>query len=181
MGQKGLAGVTALKEKLLLSFGIVCILVGAMGLSAVGVAYYYTDRALNELPSDIEQLYAVTNQTTTDAATAVYTVGAYTSVAAYSLNIPDSVPYVGGQFGDTAASLNVTATSIMQVGDDVSMVNGYLEDLKNILLDEISSIRPAIEITLSSIGVLHALFIIIGVSLLHIRKSLQSVIDRNKT
>ena len=167
-----------MKETLLLSFGIVCILFGAIGVCAVGVAYYYTERALNELPLDIEWLYLVTNQTTTDAAAAVYNASVSIMTAANEIDIS----ILGLRpLSHTAASLRETAKSVMLVGDDVSMVSGYLEELKNILLDEISSVRLTIQITFGYIGVLHALFIMIGVSILLIRKSLLSVINRNKT
>ncbi len=175
-----------MKETLLLSFGIVCILFGAVGVCAVGVAYYYTERALNELPLDIEWLFLVTNETTTDATAAVYNASVTIMTAANDLNDINILGY--RPFGDTANSLRETARSVMKVGDDVSDVSGYLEDLKDILLDEISSIRLTIQITFGYIGVLHALFIMIGVgflwirvSFLRLRKSLQSVIDRNKT
>jgi len=173
------------KETLLLSIGIVCILFGAIGVCAVGVAYYYTERALSELPLDIEWLYLVTNQTTNDASAAVYNASVAVMTAANEID----VSILGLRpFGDTAASLRETARAVMKVGDDVSDVSGYLEELKNILLDEISSIRLTIQITFGYIGILHALFIMIGVSflwirvsLLRIRKSLQSIIDKNKT
>jgi len=175
LGQQGLVGVTALKEKLLLSFGIVCILFGAVGVCAVGVAYYYTERALNGLPSDIEWLFLVSNQTTSDATTAVANAAASIMTAANQID----VNILGVRpFGDTANSLRQTASSVMIVAGDVNDVSGYLEELKNILLDEISSIRLTIQITFSYIGVLQALFIMIGVSILQIRKSLQSVISR---
>jgi len=168
-----------MKEKLLLSFGVVCILFGVIGVCVVGFAYYYTERALNGLPSDIEWLYAVTNYTTNDAAAAVYNASVTIMTAANDL---DNINILGYRpFGDTANSLRDTARSVMKVGDDVSMVSGYLEDLKNIMIDEISSIRLTIQITFGYIGVLHAFFIMIGVSILLIRKSLLSVINRNKT
>lgn len=174
-----------MKEKLLVSFGVVFILFGVVGVCAVGVAYYYTERALNGLPSDIEWLYAVTNLTANDAAAAVYNASYTIMEAANKIDIS----ILGLRpLSSTANDLRDTARSVMKVGDDVSMVSGYLEDLKNIMIDEISSIRLIIQITFGYIGVLHALFIMMGVSFLwirvsflQIRKSLQSVIDRDKT
>ncbi len=175
-----------MKEKLLLSFGIVCIVLGAIGVCAVGVAYYYTERALNELPSNIEQLYAITNQTTTDAAAVLYSASDEIDIVADYIGI--SILGLVRPFGRAADQLREVAVSVDEVAGDVSDVRGYLEDLRNILLDEISSIRLTIQVTFGYIGILHALFIVIGVSfiqirvsILRIRKSLQSVIDRNKT
>jgi len=168
-----------MKEKFLLSVGVVFVLFGVIGVCAVGFAYYYTRPYLDELPLDIEAIFAVANYATNDVSAAIYS--ATIAIQQLALDLEDISILGYKPLGSAAARVRELAPLVQKVGGDVEKTGRSIQTWKYDILPQISLIRFTIEMSFGWIGVLHALFIMMGASTLWIRKRLQSVINRNRT
>lgn len=160
-----------LEEKILLSVGIIIILFGAIGVVGTGFIYYNTKPYIDKLPTDIQQIFSIANHTTYDTLIAINNAAGSLRTAADNID----VSILGWKpFVATADSLRATASSIEEVGGDIEVFTRQIESIKNSILSQISLLKLIIDASFGWIGVLHTIFILIGISFLCIRKRLST-------
>ena len=99
----------------------------AIGTAATGFAYYITKPKLDRLPTDLQQIFSITNQTTYDTSMAIDNAAGSLRTAADNIDVTilDWRP-----FKATADSLRTTASSIEEAGGDIDVFTGQIEPIK---------------------------------------------------
>jgi hypothetical protein len=154
-----------MRESALLILGFTLMLIGSVGVVTVASSYYSAKLYLNQVYVKMEDTLSTAKQTVDDTGVAVTEMATYFKVMAEFMEL---VP----QLGNTSASILPLISSMENLHGDIHLSSERIDSMNALAQDIFQKAMRIFDISFGVLAFLLALFVVMGVSILLIRRGM---------